>query len=883
MVTHNKTVVNSALVISICLVCAGGAPLAWSGDQPASPKDGPSIEDYATIEAYVGEVPVYAFGYTYVYGVGPDLLPGVIMQDQNTNAVTKFKPKKSWEITSNLCGSTPAREPKTMWNDDQPLLPIHLIDGNPETAWCSRGMTAPDVQPEWIRIDMPAESTVASVALVCSKVGPSANAKLRLGKSLPKELTIKLSRDGKTWDTVHENKDFGGSDSERNLIRFDPRPAKMIWVVGKGFGNVGFWGPSFSIGQLEVHNQAGENLALVSRGSGVQVSSTHYGYGMDRFTQDMLWPIQYDLGFKWTRVGYDMGTYLWSYVEREKGKLQVDRRSDEAITEAHNNGLGVILCLDKGNWLYQAPPRKTDWKKSRVTEIMETYYDHQGWPHESEALLQGYLRYVDYMVRHFKGRVAYFEICNEWQGIGMQNYCKILNPALKTIKEADPNARVMLGSTGGFDRQAILRCLGGKIVPSVSSGRLQVSGLTVGVPKGIELKDATVSVDALSNAEAGIVLRYQDGRNYLLANYSPGMGGIYFHEVIDGDWGAAHGHVGTGTLGPEIRLEATVKGSNVTLALSDGNQEFTTTHTIQKYDRAGAVGLFHNLTPKQEFDNFEVSDASGKKVLEERFDRPDGPFEDWDLGDVAFSNPEKISHLIDAVGWHPFYQTEPDSPAYRTYRQDVAAFKKECEALGFKGKYMATEWTWSAPYPGAPDWCTEMKKAKYSARLMTAHSGMDVVSLYNETFQTGRTNWDCNLVRNSSFQVDPITPAQPQSVYYVLRNIATVLDGFQAAEFPVEFSGERTFDCYTFRHGDKELMLAAWIPGKTEDGIVESNCDITLPGLGAQRVWVVDVFNGTEQELNVTRDGDNTLLKGMLVKDYPVFVRLTRPFQGGQK
>ena len=99
-------------------------------------KDKPDIEDYATIEAYVGkdEIPVYAFGYTYVYGVGPDLLPGVTMQENNNKPVVKFKPKKSWEIESNLCGSTPAREPKTMWNDDQPLLPIHLIDGDPETA-----------------------------------------------------------------------------------------------------------------------------------------------------------------------------------------------------------------------------------------------------------------------------------------------------------------------------------------------------------------------------------------------------------------------------------------------------------------------------------------------------------------------------------------------------------------------------------------------------------------------------------------------------------------------------------------------------------------------------------------------------------------------------
>jgi hypothetical protein len=477
----------------------------------------PNIEEYATIEAYVGDVPVYAFGYTYVYGVGPDLLPGVVMQEGNSNPVVKFKPKKSWEIKDNFCGSTPAREPKTMWNDDQPLLPIHLIDGDPETAWSSRGGTVPDRQPEWIRIDLPAESLVASVALVCSQVGPSPGGGLKVGKALPGDLTIKLSRDARQWETVYDNKNFSGPDAGPTVIEFEPRKAKIIHIIANNLPVRLQWGHAFSIGEVEVRDEKGNNLALLSRGAGVQVSSTYYGYGMDRFTQDLLWPIQYDLGFKWTRVGYDMGMYLWYYVEREKGKLELDRRADEVITEACNNGVNVIMCLDKGNWLYHDPPRKVDWKKARVSEMMETYYDHQGWPHESEEMMAGWLRYVDYMVRHLKGRVAYFEICNEWQGIGMENYLKIAKATIPVIKNADPDARIMLGSTGGFDRNAILTCL-----------------------------------------------------------------------------------------------------------------------------------------------------------------------------------REGLAEQLDAIGWHPWYQTDPDNPAYHGYKQTVAEFKKECEALSFSGQYAATEWTWAA-------------------------------------------------------------------------------------------------------------------------------------------------------------------------------------------
>ncbi len=713
-------------VLTLCL------SFAVSSAVSSASKRLPNIEDYATIEAYVGkeENPVYAFGYTYVYGVSPDLLPGVVMQDGNTNPVVKFKPKKSWEIKDNFCGSTAPREPKTMWNDDQPLLPIHLIDGDPETAWSSRGGNVPDKQPEWIRIDLPAESTVASVALVCSQVGPRKGGYpgfspiMGIGKTLPMSLTVKLSRDARQWDTVYENKDFSGPDSGPSVLRFDPRPAKQIWVIAEKLrrlqGQVGNWGYCFSIGELEVRDTAGNNLALVSRGAGAQVSSTWHGFGMDRFTQDMLWPIQYDLGFKWTRVGYDMGMFTWSYVEREKGRLQVDPRADEAISEAARNGVNVIMCLDKGNWLYHDPPKKVDWKKSRTREMMETYYDHPGWPTISGSMLNGYLRYVDYMVRHFKGRVACYEVLNEWvvlpswhekmdAGGAVEEYVKLLKATIPVIRKADPSARVMIGSL------------------------------------------ATVERDKYS----------------------------WILKVIE-----------------QLR-------------------------------------------------------ASGMRA--------------------------------DAVGWHPWYQADPDDPNYRNYRQDVAKFKAGCAALGFKGQYAATEWTWAAPYPGAAaapyltssNWCSEMTKAKYSAQLMTAHGGMDVISLYNETFQTAILDWgDTTLLRNA-FAVDPISAAQPQPIYYVFRSISTVTDGFKAAEFPVAFSGAKQFDCYTFKRGKGELILAAWIPGKTKDGIVESKSDITLPGVQAKRAWVVDVFNGTEQDLNLSRSESGTMLKSMLIKDYPVFIRMT--------
>ncbi len=854
------------------------------------PKAQPRIEDYATIEAYSDGVPVYAFGYSYIYGVSPDLLPGVVMQEGNTNPVTKVKPKKSWEIEFNLCGSTPDSCPRTMWNDDQPLLPIHLIDGDPETAWCSRGGPEAKRQPEWIRIDLPAEATISSIALVCSKIGPGGNfpeyvrhINPKPGKALPKELTIKLSRDAMNWETVYENNDFSGPETGPRKIDFEPRLAKQIWIIADNFPGILRIGHAFSIGEVEIYDPEGNNLALITRGSGVQVSSTNYGYGMDRFTQDMLWPVQYDLGFKWTRVGYDSGLFLWKYVEREKGKLQIDPKADAAITEAHNNGVNVILCLDKGNWLYHDPPRKVDWKKSRIYEMTQTYFDHPGWPSASDEQLQGYLHYVDYMVRHFKGRIAYYEICNEWNApprISATDYAKIVKAAIPVIKNVDPDAKIMLGATGGVTPE-ILQVLGGKSPVRVTNGRFQMAdgARSIAVTKNVHEKDVEVDADAKGNAEAGIILRYQDAKNYVLAVHAEKT--IYLHEVVNGNDGPPLARVPAEGFETEVHLVVRIKADKISFSVSDGKKTVSTQTAITHFNEAGKVGIYHNFTSEQSYDNVRVLNVAGKTIFEDDFDQPDGRPAKWNIIAGGWEEIEPgIAPQLDAIAFHICYGHDPGSAYSRSYHQIIEDLRAETTKLGFNGIFSANEWTYHAPYPGHAAypwavWCTEMGKAKYASQLMTLLCGMDVMSLWNETFQTGMLDPDVSLFRNC-FSVDPISTTQPQPAYYVLRNISTVMDNFRAYDFNVEFTADKELDIYTFRKSDNEMMVAAWMPGRTKDGIVESKTDISIPNMKAKQAWVIDVFNGTEQKLNINNQTDGTVLKGMLIKDYPVFVRLIK-------
>jgi len=163
---------------------------------------------------------------------------------------------------------------------------------------------------------------------------------------------------------------------------------------------------------------------------------------------------QYDLGFKWSRVGYDLSLFQWAYVEREKGQYHVDERADAAVTEAVRNGIQVVLCLDKGNWNYAPNPKVMD----RTRDLMETYSNNPGTVRDWQAMLldypaqlEGYLNYVRFMVKHFKGRVRYFEVWNEWGPFSYEEgkrYARLLKVALPVIHEECPEAKVIPASPG---------------------------------------------------------------------------------------------------------------------------------------------------------------------------------------------------------------------------------------------------------------------------------------------------------------------------------------------------------------------------------------------------------------------------------------------------
>lgn len=142
----------------------------------------------------------------------------------------------------------------------------------------------------------------------------------------------------------------------------------------------------------------------------------------------------------------------------------------------------------------------------------------------------------------------------------------------------------------------------------------------VTVAEKISELDLMASVDANSDAEAGIVLRFRDADNYLVALYSPLLKAIFLHDRKNGEWREMLGRVEVPEVGPKIQLVAAACGEFAALVLTDGQHTYATPVVKVGNTTVGKTGLWlFQIGERQEFGRFAVSATP--------FDPPKGPVE----------------------------------------------------------------------------------------------------------------------------------------------------------------------------------------------------------------------------------------------------------------
>jgi hypothetical protein len=214
-----------------------------------------------------------------------------------------------------------------------------------------------------------------------------------------------------------------------------------------------------------------------------------------------------------------------------------------------------------------------------------------------------------------------------------------------------------------------------------------------------------------------------------------------------------------------------------------------------------------------------------------------------------------IMPLVDVIAWHP----GGPSPEYDYWRENYKIYPSLIQEIidlstehGFQGEYSADEMVWwtEADDPPWEPWTYSAKKAaKYYARFIIMHLGMDVA------VQLGGVS----VYREVSFRT--------------IQNLATLMAGAEPMSLPVEIESQATdIMSYAFSLPHDGRLFALWTHGAASDDDPSINVTLTFPDLSVGELVGIDVLYGFEQQIISEVEDGNLVIRDFLVKDYPIIL-----------
>jgi len=244
-----------------------------------------------------------------------------------------------------------------------------------------------------------------------------------------------------------------------------------------------------------------------------------------------------------------------------------------------------------------------------------------------------------------------------------------------------------------------------------------------------------------------------------------------------------------------------------------------------------------------------------------------------------------LAPLVDVISWHPYQLTDPPEaldrprhpwagPELTRYEDAVRYLQELAGRRGFRGTFQANE---AGAYAIHQMRSTALVSAKYMARSLVLHSALRVPVFWNETVSLLRPAWQ-------PFFWPGQPDVQPDYSYYVLRTLCTLMDGMEPARKDVKLdvtptSEPEDIEARLFSDRAGGLLVALWRPIRSGDESEAVLCDVRVRGFAARRAIGFELFNGEKQDLVFQQDRLGVHLDGLLVRDYPLLIRL-EPRQG---
>lgn len=215
--------------------------------------------------------------------------------------------------------------------------------------------------------------------------------------------------------------------------------------------------------------------------------------------------------------------------------------------------------------------------------------------------------------------------------------------------------------------------------------------------------------------------------------------------------------------------------------------------------------------------------------------------------------------LVDGVSFHPNYGASPQYAGTREYYYGYPSLLRKTKAVGsahrFRGEYFAEEMKWRLsinPHPHETWQYTQNVAAKYYARGIVMHLGMDV--------------WAGAPAGHS--------PDLPQ--YRVVQNLCTVMAGNKPLNRYVQIQSKADrIRSYTFSLPNGDRLVALWDDNTAVDDDRGEPSAVTVKGFSARKATAIDVLYSSEQQMITETEGGDLVIRNLLVKDYPIILRLT--------
>lgn len=241
-----------------------------------------------------------------------------------------------------------------------------------------------------------------------------------------------------------------------------------------------------------------------------------------------------------------------------------------------------------------------------------------------------------------------------------------------------------------------------------------------------------------------------------------------------------------------------------------------------------------------------------------------GRFNEWERDWLRRVLSSDVGGLVDAVSWHPFYGESPlndqarDTTYWGDYPSTVQAFKREVASRGFEGEYMVEEMVWRTYrdfVPHESPHYTDIEAAKYAARAIVMHRSLGFKMVSNQILMPG------------------VVQLLPR--YYVIRTLCTVMAAAEPVPWKIHIDSpsEELENC-SFVLPDGSRLVALWIDTVAADYHSGVNTQLTLEGVAPNIVTGIDSLNGLQQSLESRREHDDLIIPNLLVRDYPLILRI---------